>query len=82
MTQEIHGDEDNYYKVDTDILFLVDRVIIVKNKIRDTSWCHIGTKIELRKELKDLEKEHAKIIERLHRLHVRNEYAVEMVRRP
>lgn len=81
MSQEIHDCDDNYSNVNTDTLLLIDRVRIVKDKIRRTSWYRIGTLIKLRKELSGLEKEADKIGERLNRLRMKNKNPIEIVKR-
>jgi hypothetical protein len=80
MSQEIHYFDDNYSKVHTDVLLLIDRVRIVKDKVNKTRWYHIWTHIKLYKELIDLGKETDKIGERLNRLY-REKNIIEIIKR-
>lgn len=81
MCQEVNGCDDNYGKVNTDILFLIDRLRLVKNKVRETPWYRIGTKIKLRKEISDIEKETDKIGERLNKLNMEKKNPIQIVKR-
>lgn len=69
---------DSYYKINTDFLFLTDKLGIVEDKIRKTPWYRIGTHWKLYKELKDLDKETDQIGKRLKKL---KENPISVVRR-
>ncbi len=64
--------KDDYVKVDTDILFLIDRLKILKNKIGDTRWYNFFEIIKLMREFKKLEEELEDIGERIQRLRLHN----------
>lgn len=81
MSQEIYDKDDNYDKVNTDTLLLMNRVDIVKDKIDKTPWYRIGTLIKLRKELNHLGKETDKIGERLERLNNKYKNPIQIVKR-
>lgn len=75
------SNDDNYDKLNVDILFLIDKLRIWKEKIGHTPWYRIGTHIKLRKELSGFEKEVDEIAERLQRLHAVHKNPIEVVRR-
>lgn len=81
MSQEIHDNDDTYSKLNSDTLFLIDRLRIIKAKKRDTSWYRIGTHIKLRNELSDIVEETDKIGERLNRLEMERKNPIKIVKR-
>ncbi len=79
--QDIYDCDDNHSKVNTDILFLIDKVKIIKDKIKKTPWFRFGTLIKLRRELRDLDKESDEIGERLKKLHAQKMNPIQIVKR-
>lgn len=73
--------EDNYYKLNTDILLLLERLRIVKNKRNNTSWYSIWTRIKLWKEIWSIQKETEKVGERLIRLDAESKNPIQIVKR-
>ena len=80
MNQEIDCD-DSYSKINTDMLFLIDKKRIIKYKLRKTPWYRIGIRIKLRNEINDLNKESDEIGERLERIHAEDKNPIKIVKR-
>lgn len=73
--------EDSYYKVNTDIMLLMDRLRIVKKKMSDTKWYRIWTRMELRKEISCIENETKEVGGRLLRLDEEERHPIKIVKR-
>jgi hypothetical protein len=73
--------EDSYYKVNTDIMILIDRLRITKKKMSNTRWYSIWTRMELRKEISCIEKETKEAGERLLRLDAESRNPIKLVKR-
>lgn len=73
--------EDSYDKVNTEVILLIGRLKIAKEKRSNTSWYHIWTLIQLRKEISCIEMETDKIGERLLRLDMEGKNPIQIVKR-
>ena len=60
---------DSYSKVNTDLLFIMDRLKIIKDERAKTPWYRILDRMRLRKECEKINKEANEIGERLQKLH-------------
>lgn len=74
--------EDSYEKVGVDTLLLMERLKIVKNKMRNTPWYRIGTRMKSQKELSCIQKETDEIAERLKILDTESRNLMQIVKRP
>lgn len=73
--------EDSYYKVCADVKLLMDRLKIVKYKLKNTPWYRILTRIKLRKELSRVEKESEEVGKRLIILDAKSRNPIQIVKR-
>ncbi len=77
-----HDTCDSYDKVNTDLLFIMDRLKIIKDKRAKTPWYRIQDLIRLRKEYEKINKEADEIGERLQKLHSKRRNPIQIVSKP